>query len=235
MNSNKKTARIAGVLYLILALTGLFAEMFVRAKIRVWEDAALTTQNIIESEGLYRLGFVSDLIMATVWIFLALALYNLFKEVNKKMAQTMVVLVVVGAAITFLNMLNYFAPLILLNGDHFKSIFETDQLQGLVMFFVEMHSTGYAMGSIFFGLWLFPFGYLAYQSGFFPRILGVFLMLGCFGYLASFLIIFFFPEYIGTLRSIITLPADIGEVSAIFWLLIKGVKEPKPAKQLAVG
>lgn len=235
MESKKKTSRIAGLLYLLVAATGIFAEVFVRSKIRVWEDTAATTRNIMEFEDLYRLGFVSDLIMVTAWIFLALALYNLFKEVHKKMSQTMVVLVAIGSASTFLNMLNYFAPLILLNGNHFQALFEEDQLQGLVMFFVEMHGNGYAMNNIFFGLWLFPFGYLVYKSGFIPKVPGIFLMLGCFSFLASFVLIFFFPAYLDTLQTIVSLPAVIGEFSMIFWLLFKGVKEPKSAKQLAVG
>lgn len=224
MNSTKKISRIAGFLYLIVIICGVFAEFFVRAKIFVTGDAAATANNIIASENLYRLGFVSDLIMLTAYFFLPLALYLLLKSVNKNHAILMVSCVLVAVSIMCVNMLNHFAPILLLSGDDYLNVFGTDQLHGLVMFFLDMHSHGYLIAQIFFGLWLFPLGYLVFKSGFLPKIIGVLLMIGCCGYLIDFFIASLFPDATSTISEIITLPADLGEFSLCLWLLIKGVK-----------
>ena len=222
MTSNKKNARIAGLLYLIVIIFGVFAEFFVRSKVLVPNDAAATANNILNSEWLFRIGFVSDLIMITAYFFLALALYLLLKSVNKNHASLMVLCVLIAVSILCVNMLNHIAPLLLLNG---TSAFESDQLHGMVMFFLDMHKHGYLIAQIFFGLWLFPLGYLVYKSGFFPRILGILLMIGSFSYWTDFIIFFLFPDYVSTVSTIITLPADIAEFSLCMWLLIKGVMD----------
>lgn len=228
MNSNKKIARVAGILYLIVIICGVFAEYFVRSKVLVPNDAAATAHNIMASEWLFRLGFVSDIIMLTAYFFLPLVLYLLLKPVNKYHARLMVFCVLVAVSILCVNMLNHIAALLLLNGADYLSAFNTGQLHGLVMFFLDMHKHGYLIAQVFFGLWLFPLGYLVFKSGFFPRILGILLMIGSFGYLVDFFIFFLFPHYVSTISPIITLPADIAEFSLCLWLLIKGVKnQPK--------
>lgn len=134
MKSNKKIARIAGLLYLLLIIGGIFAEFFVRQKTIVWGNAAETAQNIMNSEWLFRLGFVGDLFMALTFFFLPLVLYSLLKQVNNFMARLMVLSVVISVSIICLNMLNQIAALILLNHPEYTGVFETAQLHGLVMF-----------------------------------------------------------------------------------------------------
>jgi hypothetical protein len=145
-----KYARIAGFLYLIVNVTGVFAQFFVRSKLIVSGDAATTANNIIASEWLFRLGFVSDLIASTCYFLVALTLYVLLKPVNKNLALLCVLLVSISTAIMCLNMVNQFAAILLLSGAEYLTVFERDQLQAVALFFLNMHSHGYVVAGIFF-------------------------------------------------------------------------------------
>jgi Domain of unknown function (DUF4386) len=233
MYSNKKIARVAGLLYLTVILCGVFAEFFVRAKLFVPNNTIVTANNIIASEWLFRLGFVSDLMMQTAYFFLPFALYILLKHVNKNHALLMVACVMIAVSIMCVNMINHIAPLLLLTKTVYTSAFDPKQLHGLVSFFLELHGNGYHIAQIFFGLWLFPLGYLVFKSGFFPKFLGVLLMIGCFGYLIDFLLFFLSPNLAEEISMVATIPADIGELLFCLWLLIKGVKNQQvPETQL---
>lgn len=219
----KQIARIAGVLYLS-AIVWAFAGMFVNSSLIVPGDAATTAGNIIASEGLFRIGFMSDLFMILSFIFLPLVLYKLLKPVNKTHALLMVLLILISVPIAWLNMLNRFAALILLSDAGYLTIFAVDQLHALAMFFLDMHSYGYSINKLFFGLWLLPLGFLVLKSGYFPKILGVLLVIACFGYLVDFFTIFLFPDYAVKISPIVLAPAAIAELSLCLWLLLKGVK-----------
>lgn len=222
-NSIQKTARTAGFLYLILAVCGGFAEFFVRQALIVPGDAAATVANIQASESMFRLGFVSELIGQAVFILLVLALYKLLRPINQSQAVLMVTFVIVAVTITCLNMLNQFAALLLLSGADYLAVFAADQLQALVLLFLNLHHAGYLIAQVFFGLWLLPLGYLVYKSGFLPKIIGVLLMVACFGYLLDVLIFSLFPAF-GVMVSEFTF---IGELLLLLWLLIKGVNVSK--------
>jgi hypothetical protein len=228
INPIKKNARVAGLLYLILAITSVFGLMYVPSKIIVPEDALATVHNIIASKMIFRLGIISNLIYLTVFVFLVLSFYNLFKEVNKKLAMLMVSLVLAGIPIAFLNELNQVAVLILLSGDDFSKVFETNQLNAMVRLFLNLYEYGNYMVAIFWGLWLLPLGLLVLKSKFIPRILGYLLIIGCFGYLVSSFTFLLSPHYGRIVFPIATIPSAISEFSIILWLLIKGVKEQKP-------
>jgi len=225
MKSNKKTARIAGLIYLILIIAGVFANLFVRSSLIVPGDAAATANNIMANEGLFRLAYMSDLIMITCMVLLPLVLYVLLKPVNKNMALLMVIFALVSVPIMYTNMLNHFAPLLLLSGADYLTVFAADQLNAQVMLFLNLHTAGYNV--IYFGLWLLPLGYLIYRSGYFPRILGVLLMIACFGFLIqSFAFFLLPPSYV-----VITYPGTVvgilGEFGFCGWLLLKGAKIPE--------
>jgi hypothetical protein len=216
MNSIKKTARVAGFLYLIVVPLGIFT-LYVRSILIVPGDAATTANNIMASESLFRLSIVSSLIAPIVQMLVVLVLYRLLKPVNKNMALLMVIFVLIAVPIAMLNELNQFAVLRLLSGAGYLTVFTADQLRALVPLFLNLHSNGTNIAFIFWGLWLFPLGYLVFKSGFLPRILGVLLMIACFGYLIeSFAIFLGYEVNIG-------LFASLGEVLLILWLLIKGV------------
>ena len=227
-NSLKKTARGAGILYIIMDVFMIFSGMVVDSKIYVPGDALATANNILASERLFRLGFVSWIVGYVVFLFLVLALYNLFKSVDKSKARLMVILVVSSVPIGILNMLNQYAPILLLNGSGNHSAFNPVQLQTLSMLFFDIYQHGIMVAEIFWGLWLVPLGILVYKSRFVPKVLGVLLIVGCFGHLLSFLSTFLFPEY-NTILIPISEIVMFGELPIFLWLLIKGVKDQQPA------
>lgn len=212
-----KVARIAGFLYLAMAPLGFFG-MYGHSNLIVSSDVAATINNIIASESLFRLSIMSALIVQIINILLVLVLYKLLKPVNRNYAVLMVVFILVAVPITTLNELNQFAALILLSGADFLFVFESEQLHAQVMFFLNLHEYGIKIASLFWGLWLLPMGYLVFKSGFIPRILGILLIIGSFGYLIDCIAFFFFPHF-----KPIVLYTFWGELLLPLWLLIKGV------------
>ena len=210
-------ARLAGFLYLLVIPLGIFGALYVSSRLIVPGDAARTADNIMNSETLFRLGIVSDLLASLVMLLMVLVLYPLLKPVNKNVALLMVSCVLVGASIAMLNKLNQFAALLLLSGADYLSVFTTDQLQSLAFLFLRLHSRGNSIAFLFWGLWLFPLGYLVFKSGFLPRILGILLMIACFGYVINS-----FASFLGYTVNV-GMFAALAEVLFIFWLLIKGV------------
>ena len=210
-------ARVAGLLYLTANLFAPFTLLYLPARFIVRGDAAATVSNIMASESLFRFGIVLNLFTFIGQIFLVLALYQLLKVVNKNMASLMVIFSLVAVPIAMLNELNNLAVLLLLSGADYLKVFTTEQLQALVYLFLRLHSQGLNIAQIFWGLWLFPMGYLVFKSGFLPRILGVLLMIACFGY-----VIQSFAAFLGYNVSIIFF-TGWGELLLLLWLLIKGV------------
>ncbi len=227
INSNKGKGRLAGFIFFILAITGIFAHFFVRQKLFIPGDTAGTAQNIIDNQWLFRLGFVSDLIMSVSFFFYTFILYIIFKSVSKNISLLMLLCTVISVAMYCQNMLNQFSGLDLLVNTGLSEAFSADQLQKLSTFYYSMHSNGYLINQIFYGMYLFPLGYMIYTSRLVPRIIGVFLMLGCIGDLIDFVVYFLFPDTTSVFLQNITIPADIGEISFCLWLMIMGVKEYK--------
>jgi len=229
MDSQKKTARIAGFWYLLMAVTGPIGLLYVPSKLIVPGDATVTAQNILGSASLFRVGIVSNFLCQLAFIFLVLALYRLLKEVNPKHAASMVALVLVAVPIAFLNELNHLAVLLLLNGSGFLNVFEPYQLHALAMTFLNIQEQGLIIVEIFWGLWLLPFGWLVFKSGFFPKILGILLIIAGCGYVVTSFTFLLFPHYGALVEQYAAVPEGIGELAMVLWLLIKGAKVPKPA------
>ncbi len=215
-------ARIAGFLYLMVVPLGIFGSMYVPSRLIVPGDAATTANNIMASESLFRLGIVRNLLAPLVMLSVVLVLYQLFKPVNKNMARLMVIFVLLGVSISMLNQLTKFAALQLLSGADYLKVFTTEQLQALALLSLRLPGN---IATIFWGLWLFPLGYLVFKSGFLPRILGVLLMMSCFGYLIGT-----FAIFLGY-RMNIGLFAALGEILFLLWLLIKGVNAERWEKR----
>jgi len=182
-------------------------------------DIAATVSNIMANQTLFRVSIVSALITQVVQILVVLYLYKILKPVNKNHAVLMVVFSLVAVPIAMLNELNHFAVLLLLNGTDYLTFFTSDQIQSLVALFLDLRQTGIFIAQIFWGLWLFPMGYLVYKSGFLPKIIGALLIVAVFGYLADSFIFFFIPDF-GITFSEFTF---LGEMLITFWLLFKGV------------
>jgi hypothetical protein len=229
MNTNKKTARMAGFLYLLYIVVSIFANVLGRSKLIVLGDAATTARNIIESAWQFRIGFVVDLVAALLFLLTAWALYVLLKQVNENLALLFLLLNLVGVAVWCVSDLFLITSQLLLSGADYLKVFQTDQLQALAMLFLNIYKNGFSgIAQIFFSAWLFPLGYLVFKSGFLPKILGIILMVECFGWLMYPIQFFLFPgnEVLTYLSSAV---GFIGEFSLALWLLIMGAKEQKPA------
>jgi hypothetical protein len=229
MNSINKTARMAGLLYLAIAVFSAFGLVYVPSMILVPGDAAATAHNIVASESLFRLGFMSNLLAFTVNIFVAVLLYKLLAPVNKTMASLMVILISIGVAIAMLNELNQFVALLLLSGSDYLTAFTADQLQAFASLFLDIYQHGFILAHIFFGLWLFPMGYLVFKSGFLPKAIGILLLIAGVGYLVDFTLFFLFPGM--SVKGFTAVGEFVGEVSLLLWLLFMGVNVPKWQKR----
>ncbi len=223
MNSTKKQARVAGLWYLLLGLTAPVGLIYVPGKVIVSGNPAATIDNLRASESLVRLGIGSELFHQVIGVFLVLALYRLFKAVNEKYAVLLVVFSLLGLPIVFLNVLNDIAALVLVSGADFLSAFDKRQLDALAYLFFRLHSQGIIVASIFWGLWLFPFGILVIRSGFIPRVIGFLLFVAGFAYLASAFTSLLLPRYAHIVNQY-ALILEVAELPIMFWLLIWGAK-----------
>lgn len=216
--SVRKTARLAGFLYLAMLPLGILG-LIIPTNLMVSGDAAATAGNVMASASLLRLSIVSALLVQVVNIGVVLVLYRLLKPVNKSMASLMVVFLLVAVPIGMFNELNHFAALLFASGAGYLAVFPTDQQQALVSLSLDLHQHGIMITHIFWGLWLFPMGYLVFKSGFLPKIIGILLMIGCFGYLIDSTVFFFLPDVKLTVSQF----TFIGEIVLPLWLVIKGV------------
>ena len=221
MHPTKQAARIAGAIYLSMILVAPFAMLYVPNKLIVRDNPAATAENILAHETMFRLAIFGDLISHVIFICLGVALYRLLSSVNKTWALLMVALVSVSAAIGFLDTLNNIAALILFRGAEFLSVFDKPQRDALGMFFIKLHTQGIFIDEIFWGVWLFPFGWLVYRSRFLPRVLGIWLIVACFGYVVLSAIAIFSPVYYSAAFRWLQ-PVFFAELAFMLWVLIRG-------------
>lgn len=221
-------ARFTGVLYLLIIVCGLFSELYVRSGIIVRGDAAATAANIASHEGLFRTGFVSDLVAFLCDVAVAATLYVLLAGVSRTFALIAAALRLTGTAIYGANLLHHFAALQALTGAGYLAAFEPGQLQAIALLFLDLHKYGYDLGLMFFGAHCLVLGYLIFHSERFPRVLGVLMMLASVGYLVGGLTLFLAPEHVEAVAPIYVVPL-VGEVALCAWLLVKGVRSPLPS------
>ena len=185
MDSNTKTARWAGLIYLVVVLTGLFSLMYVPSKLIDWKNPEQTFNNISASRYLFSLSIASSMLCYMAFTLLPLVLYKLLKNVNGAHAKVMVILALISVPISFINLQSKLSILSLVETADYLKIYKAEELQAQVMFMLKNYNNGILIVQIFWGLWLYPFGYLVYKSNFLPKILGIFLMLGCLGYVLN--------------------------------------------------
>jgi len=209
----------------VTSIVGFFAMGYVPGKLIVHANATATASNIVASETLFRLGIVAELIGQAAFIYVAVALYDVLKGVNKRLASLMVTLIVVSVPIVFLNELNSIAALLLVRGTDFLSVFDKPQRDALAMLFITLHSRGFSVAEIFWGLWLFPLALLVYRSRFLPRFLGVWLAIAGVGWIVISFTSILLPQYQDRVYGA-SQPALIGEIVFMLWLLVMGAKPP---------
>jgi len=229
MTTIQRQARFAGLLYFLLALLAPLGILYVPGRVIVAGDAAATAERLRASEGLVRLGIGSELAHQAIAVFLVLALYQLFKPVHESLARHLVALgALVSVPILFVNVLNELAALILVSGADFLSGFERAQLDALAYLFLKLHGHGIDVASVFWGLWLFPFGLLVVRSRFIPRVLGYLLLVAGSAYVFGAFVILVLPSWLPVVSKIL-LPLEVCEIPIIFWLLVWGAR-PRPGE-----
>lgn len=188
-------------------------------------DAVTAAQNILSNEFLFRTGIINGLISSTIWVFMVLVFYRLFKSVNERQAKLLVALVIVQIPAGFIVEAFNITSLMILKGEILKT-FELSQRQELAMLFLKINDYVVSTLVLFWGLWLFPLGILVYRSRFLPRFLGVWLIINGFALLVLSFTGLLLPQYKDMVFKI-AFPAMLGEAAFMLWLLIMGAK-PKP-------
>jgi hypothetical protein len=229
--SPRTYARIAGFLYLIVIVAGIFAEILVRGRLVVSGDAAATAHNILAHEQLFRWGFAAELIAGLCVVPLVLLLYELFKVVDRRVALLAVFFSLIGGAIEGAALLGHFAPLILLKRGHDLGV-SLELLQALTYMALQLQGIGYAVALAFFGGTMLARGYLIFRSSFFPRIIGVLLAIEGVCYLANSFADFLAPGIAPTVFAFLMV-SGLAEVVLCLWLLVMGVNEQRWKEQAA--
>ena len=223
MTPLKKTARIAGLWYLMFAL-GPFYLLYVPSRTIVLNDAAATSALIISHEKLFRFGLLAETLGAVVFIGLALALYRLFEDVDRHRARQMVGLVLVSAALILVGVVFNVAALIMFRGGGAWAAFDQHTREAIGMLLIRMHGQANGINQTFWGLWLLPFGWLVVQSRFLPRWLGFWLLLDGIAWVVLGITWFLAPDSTDTLFRYFQ-PVFLAELAAMLWLLVMGAKE----------
>jgi hypothetical protein len=229
--SQRKAARIAGIAWIIVIITGLFAEFYIRMRLIVPGDAAATAKNISEMAWLFRSSVVSDIFMLAFDAVVALALFMLLKAVHKSLALLALIFRMVMNVILGVNLVNLMIALQLSNGTMLLTLFNMDQLHALSSVFLNAHSTGYDISLVFFGIHLFIVGYLIYKSSHLPKVLGILLFSASLGYVIdSFAGILLSSDQVvvTVIASILIAVAVIAELSLSVWLIWRAPKIPEP-------
>jgi hypothetical protein len=219
-------ARIAGTLYLITMLTGIFAEGFVSGRLVVNGDASATAANILAHRSLFQLGFAVYLIEMACQIAMTALFYELLKPAGRSFSLVAAYLGLTGCVIKTLSRLFFITPLFILGGAHYLSVFSAEQLKALALLFLKVNDHGAGIALVFFGFYALLTGYLMIRSTFLPRILGVLSVLGGLGWLS-----FLYPPLGYRLFPYIAAFGLLGALSLIVWLLVKGVNEQRWKEQ----
>jgi hypothetical protein len=211
--------RLAGVLYLLIALLGFYSIGYTPTVLFVPGDAAANAQSILTHQGLFRITLFSDILIIIIEMLLTVMLYNMFKTVNNTIARVALYARLAMSLVMAINLINYFIPLHLLSDvDYLKDI---EQAQSLTLLFLDAHQDGVLIWGLFFGLHLTALGYLVYRSGYVPKVLGTLLIIGSFGYTIESVAAFTLPGNI--LLSYLSMGllgfAVIGELSFAIWLM----------------
>jgi len=226
MTNDNKISRLAGALYLIVVVTGLFSLIYVPSQIAVSGDSSATLNNIVAHSSLFRAGIAAFLIKQVAFLLLPLALFRLLRPVHQSIAALMVALAVVSVPIALVSLINRLDALDILIGSYSQT-HTPAQLQSQALLSLNAYGNGLVVTTLFWGLWLLPFGYLVIRSGFLPKTLGVFLVLGGLGYVAQVFWQILVPDT--GFPDFLLFPAAVGEIGICVWLLVVGVRRRQPS------
>lgn len=234
MTSPLSTARLAGLLYLVMSALMVFGYMYVPPHFIVAGNAAATVQRIAADLPLYRFSILTSLTAQLLFVFVVLTLYELFKNVDRWLARIMVALVLVGVAAELGVIACRMAPLTFLDSADLSPALGKAQLDALAMAQLRLGGNLGRLIGMIWGLWLFPFGILVMRSRLFPRVLGVLLLLAGTGYMVTCTAFIVAPDQLAAVTRVV-FPLYFGELPIILWMLIMGARSPAPAAGLAAG
>lgn len=226
IKSYKNLARLTGLGYLIIFISGIYANFFVLESLVIPEDATLTMKNISDNEMLFRVGFLSFSIMVIVDVLLAWTLYILLKPVSKSLSVLAAWLRLVNGTIFGVALFNLLGVLELMSGKTYLNAFNHEQISANILMHFDNFNNTWLLGLVFFGLHLMVLGYLVYKSGYLPKFIGVLLALAALGYLIDSFAQFLMPNYgnyASVFEMVVVIPGVIGELSFTLWLLFKGI------------
>ena len=234
MNDNKRLARIAGALYLLVAITAPLGLIVVPARLVVAGDPAATAALVAGHDTLLRLGMASELFHQAVEVFMVLVLYNLFKPVNRTLAQQMLVLGLVPIPMVFINVLGEVAAATVASGPAWLAAFGKPQLDALALLFMHLHAQGLQLAAVFWGLWLLPLGLLALRCGFIPKVFGWLVIASSLGYVLGSFTSLIAPGLASTFATPVFL-LELGEPMMILWLVLVGARTKPLAPSAALA
>jgi hypothetical protein len=226
MTNENKISKLAGALYLIVVVTGIFSLMYVPSQITVSGNTHATMNNVVAHSSLFRAGIAAFLLKQVAFLLLPLALFKLLRQVSHNIAVLMVALAVVSVPIALVSLVNKLDTLDVLSG-YFGQSLAPAQMQSQAMLSLNAYGNGLLVTTLFWGLWLLPFGYLVMRSGFLPKILGIFLVLGGLGYVTQVFWQILVPDI--KFPDSVLLTAAVGEIGICLWLLLVGVRKRKPS------
>lgn len=233
MHPTVKAARTGGALYILASAVGIVRLAYIPKALIVHGNATATANNIAAHEMLFRWGVLCYLLGGVLWLFVPLALYRLLKDVDQRLALVMVILgSLMQTPIFVINTVTDAAALLLVRGADYLSTIDKPQRDALAMLFLRLHNHLDMANAIFWGLWLLPFGVLVYRSRFLPRLLGVWLIVGCFAWLAFAFTSLLYPAYQDRAYTL-SQPFAMGEVATMLWLLIRGANVKRAAAAAA--
>jgi len=232
MHSTKRTARLAGLLWLLAAATTGFSLVYVRPKLMAAGDAAATVNNIVAFESLFRAAIASTILSQILFLFFGLTVFRLFKRVNRTMATVFLTSLLVGVGVAVVNSLNNMGALVVVTNPDSLKAFQPEQIDVLAMTFLRLNNFGIGLIELFTAVYMFSLGLLIIRSVYLPRVIGILLMIGACAFpintFTKILIPLFYPLLI--MRVTMFLNA-FGAPATILWLLIKGVKEDQQVSE----
>ncbi len=227
--SPRLKARIAGVFYLGTFVTGGLA-LFAGGRLIVSGDAAATAANILAHESLLQLSFAANLLATACYIAVTALFYEIFKTVNRSLSLIAAFFSLVGCAIGAASFVFQLAPLVVLGGKQYLSVFKMEELQALALVLVNLHAQAYNISLVFFGFYCLLIGYLIFKSTFLPRSLGVLMGFAGLGWLT-----FLSPPLAKSLYPYVLAPGILGEGALTLWLLVMGVNAERWQEQASAA
>lgn len=221
--SPKPYARLGGLLYLVIIVTGISSEFFFRGKLIVAGDPMTTAKNIEVFPMTWRLGIVCEYVCIICTVVLAMIYYYLLTPVHKNLNLLATFFRMIAITVQVVAVLHLGEALFYVDASNSRNIFSKDQLYTMTSLSIKAHSFGYSISLLFLGCCFLVHGFLIYKSGFLPKILGILIQIAGLGYIVNGLTIIISPDTTRITFPIIFLPVFVAETSLSLWLLLKGV------------